>query len=40
MALDRKDEGADGAGAIGWKKLVDGLGAMGRLKFCTGLEGE
>lgn len=41
MAFDRRDDGAAGGGA-GWKKLIDlgGMDAIGRLKFCTGREGE
>lgn len=49
MALDRKNEGATGGGGAGWKKLVGLVGLVGsvgvvdpigRLKFCTGREGE
>jgi hypothetical protein len=40
MALDRSDEGVIDGGAAGWKKLVGGADDIGRLKFCTGREGE
>lgn len=42
IALDRRDAGTVGVGGAGWKKFVffDSTGAIGRLKFCTGRDGE